>query len=62
MHLILSLIFSGYTIYKVFTLPGQAKTISGGAKVEKACQQTSIEQIDKGWRKSSAHIFRWRGT
>lgn len=43
-----SLIFSIYTIYKVFTLkPGQAVTISGGAKVEKPVTNITNAQIDK---------------
>lgn len=46
--MILSLIFSGYTIYKVFTLkPGQAVTISGGTKVEKPVTNITNAQIDK---------------
>lgn len=46
--MILSLIFSGYTIYKVFTLkPGQAVTISGGTKVEKPITNITNAQIDK---------------
>lgn len=46
--MILSLIFSGYTIYKVFTLkPGQAVTISGGTKVEKPVINITNAQIDK---------------
>ena len=46
--MILSLIFSGYTIYKVFTLkPGQAVTISGGTKVEKPVTNIINAQIDK---------------
>lgn len=46
--MILSLVFSGYTIYKVFTLkPGQAVTISGGTKVEKPVTNITNAQIDK---------------
>lgn len=46
--MILSLIFSGYTIYEVFTLkPGQAVTISGGTKVEKPVTNITNAQIDK---------------
>lgn len=46
--MILSLMFSGYTIYKVFTLkPGQAVTISGGTKVEKPVTNITNAQIDK---------------
>lgn len=44
-----SLMFSIYTIYKVFTLkPGQAVTISGGTKVEKPVTNITNAQIDKG--------------
>jgi hypothetical protein len=46
--MILSLMFSGYTIYRVFTLkPGQAVTISGGTKVEKPVTNITNAQIDK---------------
>lgn len=46
--MILSLIFSGYTIYRVLTLkPGQAVTISGGTKVEKPVTNITNAQIDK---------------
>ena len=46
--MVLSLLFSGYTIYRVFTLkPGQAVTISGGTKVEKLVTNITNAQIDK---------------
>ncbi len=46
--MVLSLLFSGYTIYRVFTLkPGQAVTISGGTKVEKPITNITNAQIDK---------------
>lgn len=44
----LSLVFSGYTLFKSLTLqPGQSVTISGGAKVEKPVTSITNAQVDK---------------
>lgn len=46
--MVLSLIFSGYTLYKSLTLePGQSVTISGGAKVEKPVTSITNAQVNK---------------
>ena len=46
--MVLSLIFSGYTLFKSLTLqPGQSVTISGGAKVEKPVTSITNAQVDK---------------
>ena len=46
--MVLSLTFSGYTLFKSLTLrPGQSVTISGGAKVEKPVTSITNAQVDK---------------
>lgn len=46
--MVLSLVFSGYTLFKSLTLkPGQSVTISGGAKVEKPVTSITNAQVDK---------------
>lgn len=46
--MVLSLVFSGYTLFKSLTLkPGQSVTISGGAKVEKPVTSVTNAQVDK---------------
>lgn len=46
--MVLSLAFSGYTLFKSLTLkPGQSVTISGGAKVEKPVTSITNAQVDK---------------
>lgn len=46
--MVLSLVFSGYTLFKSLTLqPGQSVTISGGAKVEKPITSITNAQVDK---------------
>ena len=46
--MVLSLIFSGYTLFKSLTLqPGQSVTISGGTKVEKPVTSITNAQVDK---------------
>ena len=46
--IVLSLVFSGYTLFKSLTLqPGQSVTISGGAKVEKPVTSITNAQVDK---------------
>lgn len=45
---VLSLAFSGYTLFKSLTLqPGQSVTISGGTKVEKPVTSITNAQVDK---------------
>lgn len=46
--MVLSLVFSGYTLFKSLTLkPGQSVTISGGTKVEKPVTSITNAQVDK---------------
>lgn len=46
--MVLSLTFSGYTLFKSLTLqPGQSVTISGGTKVEKPVTSITNAQVDK---------------
>lgn len=46
--MVLSLAFSGYTLFKSLTLrPGQSVTISGGTKVEKPVTSITNAQVDK---------------
>lgn len=46
--MVLSLVFSGYTLFKSLTLkPGQSVTISGGAKVEKPVTSITNARVDK---------------
>lgn len=46
--MVLSLAFSGYTLFKSLTLqPGQSVTISGGTKVEKPATSITNAQVDK---------------
>lgn len=46
--MVLSLVFSGYTLFKSLTLqPGQSVTISGGAKVEKPITSITNAQVDE---------------
>lgn len=46
--MVLSLAFSGYTLFKSLTLqPGQSVTISGGTKVEKPVTSIANAQVDK---------------
>lgn len=46
--MVLSLVFSGYTLFKSLTLqPGQSVTISGGTKVEKPVSSITNAQVDK---------------
>lgn len=46
--MVLSLVFSGYTLFKSLTLkPGQSVTISGGTKVEKPVTSITNAQVDE---------------
>lgn len=46
--MVLSLVFSGYTLFKSLTLqPGQSVTISGGTKIEKPVTSITNAQVDK---------------
>ena len=46
--MVLSLAFSGYTLFKSLTLkPGQSVTIAGGTKVEKPVTSITNAQVDK---------------
>lgn len=46
--MVLSLVFSGYTLFKSLTLqPGQSVTISGGTKIEKPVNSITNAQVDK---------------